>query len=47
MSDTLNYVGALPGTKAFKMKSLTPEQKKMCIDKVDGNLIKIKTVDWV
>ena len=47
MSDTLNYVGALPVTKAFKMKSLTPEQKKMCIDKVDGNLIKIKTVDWV
>lgn len=38
MSDTLNYVGALPGTKAFKMKSLTPEQKKMAIDKVDGIL---------
>lgn len=38
MSDTLNYVGVLPGTKKFRLKSLTPEQKKMCIDRVDAIL---------
>ena len=38
MSDTLNYNGVLPGTKSFKPKSLSAEQKKMCIERVDAIL---------
>lgn len=38
MSDTLNYTGVLPGTKGFRLKSLTPEHKKMCIERVDAIL---------
>lgn len=38
MSDTLNYTGVLPGTNNFRLKSLTPEKKKMCISRVDAIL---------
>lgn len=38
MSDTLNYVGALPGTRAFCLKSMTPAQKNIAIIKVDNIL---------
>lgn len=38
MSETLNYSGALPGTLNFKAKSLTPNEKKNCLDKVDAIL---------
>jgi len=32
------YVGMFPGTKPFRMKSLTPDEKNMCIEKVDAIL---------
>ena len=38
MSDNINYTGVMPGTKGFGLKSLTPDEKKICIDRVEAIL---------
>ena len=40
MSNTLNekFSGMFPDTPEFRMKSLTPEEKKLCLDKVNAIL---------
>jgi hypothetical protein len=29
------YTGVAPGTEDFRMKSLTPDEKQLCLDKVN------------